>query len=79
MTAARMQAEREARFASLKALQTQLELHAGYMVALRDKHYAAIPDNFDDDVRPKLEKKLKGVRIRFVLFFFLSFSAVFFF
>lgn len=33
------------------------------MGALRDKHYHGIPDNFDDDVKPKLVKKLNGVRI----------------
>jgi hypothetical protein len=57
-----LQAEREARFASLKALQTQLELHAGYLVQMRDKHYPGAADSFDDDVRPKLVKKLNGVR-----------------
>ena len=55
----RLKHEREARDAALDALAKQLELHNGYLTQVRDRSYAAVPDTFDDEVKPRLVEQLK--------------------
>jgi hypothetical protein len=52
-------AERKRRQAAFAALETQLKLHVGYLEQMRDRTYAGIPDDFEEDVRPRLMKQFK--------------------